>query len=187
MRSSKTSDLALCALFVALIAMGAFLRVPVPLVPFTLQYLFTALAGLLLGAKKGCAAVCAYILLGLLGFPVFAQGGGIGYIFEPSFGYLIGFALGAYATGKVAGHTARPSFARLLAANLCGLAIVYLAGLAYCYCIRNFYLASPLGLWPLLLYGLVLAIPGDIALCVLAALLGKRLLPRITNVKDRKP
>ena len=144
MRSSKTSDLALCALFVALIAMGAFLRVPVPLVPFTLQYLFTALAGLLLGAKKGCAAVCAYILLGLLGFPVFAQGGGIGYIFEPSFGYLIGFALGAYATGKVAGHTARPSFARLLAANLCGLAIVYLAGLAYCYCIRNFYLASPL-------------------------------------------
>ena len=109
MRSSKTSDLALCALFVALIAMGAFLRVPVPLVPFTLQYLFTALAGLLLGAKKGCAAVCAYILLGLLGFPVFAQGGGIGYIFEPSFGYLIGFALGAYATGKVAGHTARPS------------------------------------------------------------------------------
>ena len=166
--------------------MSAFLRVPVPLVPFTLQYLFTALAGLLLGAKKGCAAVCAYILLGLLGFPVFAQGGGIGYIFEPSFGYLIGFALGAYATGKVAGHTARPSFARLLAANLCGLAIVYLAGLAYCYCIRNFYLAPPLGLWPLLLYGLVLAIPGDIALCVLAALLGKRLLPRITNGKDRK-
>lgn len=139
------------------------------------------------GSQKGCAAVCAYILLGLLGFPVFAQGGGIGYIFEPSFGYLIGFALGAYATGKVAGHTARPSFARLLAANLCGLAIVYLAGLAYCYCIRNFYLASPLGLWPLLLYGLVLAIPGDIALCVLAALLGKRLLPRITNGKDRKP
>ena len=74
----------------------------------------------------------------------------------------------------------------MLAANLCGLAIVYLAGLAYCYCIRNFYLASPLGLWPLLLYGLVLAIPGDIALCVLAALLGKRLLPRITNGKDRK-
>lgn len=187
MRPSKTSDLALCALFVALIAMGAFLRVPVPLVPFTLQYLFTALAGLLLGAKKGCAAVCAYILLGLLGFPIFAQGGGIGYIFEPSFGYLIGFALGAYATGKVADHTARPRFVRLLAANLCGLAIVYLAGLTYCYCIRNFYLASPLGLWPLLLYGLVLAIPGDIALCVLAALLAKRLLPCIANGKERNP
>ena len=44
----KTKDLVLCAMFVALIAVGAFIKVPVPVVPFTLQFLFTMLAGLLL-------------------------------------------------------------------------------------------------------------------------------------------
>ena len=78
----------LCAMFVALIAVGAFIKVPIPVVPFTLQYLFTMLAGLLLGGKKGSLAVGIYILLGLIGLPIFAQGGGIGYIFQPSFGYI---------------------------------------------------------------------------------------------------
>ena len=48
-----TRDLILCALFTALSAIGAFIRIPVPLVPFTLQITFTTLAGLLLGSKKG--------------------------------------------------------------------------------------------------------------------------------------
>ncbi len=83
MNNEKTKDMILCSMFVALIAAGAFLKVPVPVVPFTLQYLFTMLAGLLLGAKKGALAVCVYILLGLCGLPIFAQGGGIGYVFQP--------------------------------------------------------------------------------------------------------
>ena len=51
-KTNKTKNLAYCALFTALIAVGAFIRVPVPVVPFTLQYLFTMLAGLLLGDRK---------------------------------------------------------------------------------------------------------------------------------------
>ena len=86
MQRVKTKDRILCAMFVALIAIGAFLKIPVPVVPFTLQFLFTTLAGLLLGGKKGCLSVCLYIILGLIGLPIFAQGGGIGYLFQPSFG-----------------------------------------------------------------------------------------------------
>ena len=78
---TKTKTQILCALFAALIAIGAFLRVPVPLVPFTLQFLFTTLAGLLLGKKAGSTAVWLYVLLGLVGLPIFAEGGGISYIF----------------------------------------------------------------------------------------------------------
>ena len=52
-KTNKTKNLAYCALFTALIAVGAFIRVPVPVVPFTLQYLFTMLAGLLLGSLWG--------------------------------------------------------------------------------------------------------------------------------------
>ena len=179
MKNEKTKDMILCAMFVALIAVGAFLKVPVPVVPFTLQYLFTMLAGLLLGAKKGMLAVCAYILLGLFGLPVFAQGGGIGYIFQPSFGYIIGFALGAFVTGAIANRTGRPGYGRLLAANFAGLAIVYFLGMVYYYVISNFYLGSPIGLWPLFLYCFLLAVPGDIVLCIVGAALGRRLIPLI--------
>ena len=81
MRNAK--NMALCGVFTALIAIGAFIRIPVPVVPFTLQYLFTMLAGLLLGAKLGAAAVALYVGMGLIGFPIFTQGGGFGYVFNP--------------------------------------------------------------------------------------------------------
>lgn len=184
MQYTKTQKLVLCALFVALIAAGAFIKIPVPLVPFTLQFLFTMLAGLLLGGRLGALAVCAYIALGLAGLPVFAQGGGIAYVFQPSFGYLLGFAAGAYATGALANRVPRPGFGRLLAANFLGLAIVYLFGMVYYYLISNFYLGTPMGLWPLFLYCFLLAVPGDIVLCILGAALGKRLIPLLHRGKE---
>lgn len=183
MKNEKTKNMILCAMFVALIAVGAFIKIPVPVVPFTLQYLFTMLAGLLLGGKRGCLAVCVYIVLGLIGLPIFAQGGGIGYIFQPSFGYIIGFAAGAFVTGTIAGRVNRPGYKRLFAANFAGLGIVYLFGMVYYYLMSNLYLESPIGLWPLFLYCFILAVPGDILLCVVGAVLGKRIIPLIKEGK----
>ena len=179
MHESRTKRMALCALFVALIAAGAFLKVPIPLVPFTLQFLFTTLAGLLLGGRLGGLSVCAYIALGLAGLPLFAQGGGLGYIVQPSFGYIIGFAAGAYMTGTIANRKEHPAFSRLLAANFVGLGIVYLFGMFYYYLMSRFYLGSPIGLWPLFFYCFLLAVPGDILLCFVGAMLAKRLIPLI--------
>lgn len=164
-------------MFVALISVGAFIKIPIPVVPFTLQFLFTMLAGLLLGGKRGGSAVCIYIALGLAGVPVFTQGGGIGYIFQPSFGYIIGFAVGAFVTGTIAERGNWPDYKLLLAANFAGLGIVYLFGMVYYYLISNFYLNSPIGIWPLFLYCFLLAVPGDIFLCIVGAVLGKRLIP----------
>ncbi len=177
MRVGKTRDLILCAMFVALIAVGAFIKIPIPVVPFTLQVLFTMLAGLLLGGKLGASAVCIYIVMGLLGLPVFTEGGGLAYVLKPSFGYIIGFAVGAYVTGTIANKTPRPGYRRLLCANFIGLGIVYLFGMVYYYLISNFYLGTPMGLWPLFLYCFLLVVPGDIALCILGAILGRRLIP----------
>lgn len=177
MQQRKIRKLILIAIFVALIAIGAFIKVPVPVVPFTLQLLFTMLAGLLLGAKDGFYAVVVYILMGLIGFPIFAEGGGFAYILKPSFGYLIGFAIGSYVTGFVANKVTQPGYLRLMAANFLGLSIVYSFGMIYYYLISWLYLGNPVGLWPLFLYGFLLAIPGDIALCLLGAVLAKRLIP----------
>ena len=181
MRKEKTKNMVLCAMFVSLISAGAWIRIPVPVVPFTLQFLFTTLAGLLLGGERGAMAVGIYMIMGLLGLPVFAEGGGPGYLLSPSFGYLIGFGVDAYVTGKIANQVSRPGYKRLLAANFAGLGIVYFFGMLYYYLISKLYLGSPIGLWPLFLYGFILAVPGDMVLCLAGAVLGKRLIPLIKS------
>ena len=164
-------------MFVALITIGAFIKIPVPVIPFTLQFLFTNMAGLLLGSRLGFISVMSYVIFGLCGFPVFAQGGGIGYILQPGFGYLLGFAVGSFVTGKISEKSKEPSVKILMLASFSGLLIVYSMGMIYYALISDFYLGTPIGLWPLFLYCFILAVPGDIALCFLSASLGKILIP----------
>lgn len=175
-----TKNLVHCALFTVLIALGAFIKVPVPVVPFTLQFLFTQMAGLLLGSKLGGLSVAVYAALGLLGLPLFAEGGGLWYIFKPSFGYILGFILGAYATGRLTEKNKDFSFTKTLMANFLGLFIVYALGMVYYYIISNFVIHTPIGLWPLFLYCFLLAVPGDICLCFLATYLTKKLKPALS-------
>ena len=167
----------LCGVFTTLIAVGAFIKVPVPVVPFTLQFLFTMMAGLLLGGRKGALSVGVYILLGLVGLPVFAEGGGFWYILKPSFGYLLGFMLAAYVTGTMVERKKKLLTGWVIAVNFLGLFIVYAAGMIYYYVICNYVIDTPIAIGPLFLYCFVLAVPGDICLCILAAILTVRVRP----------
>ena len=129
---------------VALIAVGAFIRVPLPNCPFTLyKSYFTTLAGIVLGSRLGAASVGIYIVLGLVGVPIFTSGGGPSYILQPTFGYLIGFMVGAYAVGRIAETMDTLSFKRLLAGSILNLFIVYGLGMVYLYFIMNLYLGKP--------------------------------------------
>jgi len=56
--------------------------------------------GALLGYRFGIFAILAYIIVGLIGFPVFGLGGGLKYILQPSFGYIIGYLVGAFFVAK---------------------------------------------------------------------------------------
>ena len=94
------------------------------MVPFTLQLFFVTMAGFVLGPRLGAVSALVYVALGLLGVPIFTEGGGLGYVFKPTFGYLISFALAAYVTGKIAHSAKEPSYARLALAAAAGMAVI---------------------------------------------------------------
>ena len=168
-------EMILCAMFVALVAAGAFIRIPVGTDVYTLQFLFTLLAGLLLGARLGATAVATYVLLGLVGVPVFASGGGPGYVLQPTFGYLIGFILQAWYCGAAARRLSARNFKRLLAINGVGMAIVYVIGISYFYFVSNYVIDAPIAVWPVIFYCGILQVVPDFLLCVAAAGLAVRL------------
>ena len=119
----KTRTMILCALFAALTAVGAFFKIPFALAAISLQFLFTAMAGVLLGAGYGALSQAVYVLIGLVGVPIFALGGGFSYIFQPTFGFLLGLIPCAFVIGKLA---KRPlTFWRTALSMLAGLAVLY--------------------------------------------------------------
>lgn len=178
----QTKNLVYCGMFTTLIAAGAFIKIPVPVVPLTLQFLFTALAGLILGSKRGFLSVTAYMLLGLAGLPIFSEGGGIWYIFKPSFGYIIGFCIGTFVGGLITEKMKEATVRCYLFANFANLLIVYAVGMAYYYIICNYVIDTPIALAPLFLYCFLLAVPGDICLCIASALLVKRVKPFLNKL-----
>ncbi len=171
----STKNLVLCGMFTALTAIGAFIQVPVPYMDYlTLQFFFVLLAGLVLGGGKGALSVGCYVLLGLIGLPVFAAGGGIGYVLRPSFGYLLGFIVTAFVTGTLSERW-KKSPKNYFLACLAGFAATYAIGIVYKYMILNFYADTPATWAIVLLSCFPLDMPGDFILCILAAGLGYRL------------
>lgn len=173
----RAGDLSQIALFAALTAVGAFIRIPLPIVPFTLQTFFVSLAGILLGAKKGMLSQLLYVCIGLLGVPVFTKGGGIGYVFQPTFGYLIGFIVSAYVIGLCVEHMKKINTVKVYIVAIAGLIIVYLAGVPYLYLLTNIYLGNAMPIGKAFYYGFVLSIGGDLLSLYLASLVAVKLLP----------
>ena len=101
LKNKKLYKLVLSAMFVAVIAICSWISIPTT-VPFTLQTLGIFIAAGLLGWKYGTLSVAVYILLGLVGVPVFANfSSGVGAIMGPTGGYIIGFLFTALAVGLI--------------------------------------------------------------------------------------
>ena len=118
------------SLFAALTAIGAFIKIPIPAspVPITLQVFFVLLAGLVLGSRWAGTGMAVYVVLGIIGFPVFSGGlSGIGVILGPTGGYLIGFIPAAFVTGLIAETFGRSTPVRI-GAMIAGISVIYLFG-----------------------------------------------------------
>ena len=173
----RTRMLILTAFFAVLTAVGAFIRIPTPVSNYSLQMLFTCMAGLLLGPKWGAVSQAIYIALGLAGLPVFTLGGGLSYVLQPTFGFLLGLIGCAWLVGHLTRN--RRDFKRLFFACLAGTGMVYLVGLPWMHGILTLHMDLEMTFRQTLVWGMLVFIPADIAKAAASAYLASKLLPRL--------
>ncbi len=172
---AKNFAIILTALFTALTVLGAFIRIPLPLVPITLQTLMVWLSGYFLGYFYGAISQALYLAIGLIGFPVFAQGGGPAYVLQPTFGYLLGFPLSAAIIGwmmhgakremvfpEIIADLRASGSARILVAGGLGMLAVFLPGVLYLYFAGNHFAGLQLSFQKALWTGMLVFLPGDL-------------------------
>ena len=122
-----TKDLVYTAIFAALIAVCSWISIPTT-VPFTLQTFGVFMAVNTLGGKRGTLAVLVFILLGVVGLPVFSGfTGGVGIILGSTGGYIIGFLFTALIMWAIE-HFFGRSFPVRILSMLAGLLVCYAFG-----------------------------------------------------------
>lgn len=134
MRGRKTKELVEVALFAAVLCVTAPFAIPVPVspVPLTLATFVIYLAAVMLGAKQSAVCVLVYLLLGMVGLPVFSGfSGGIGILLGPTGGYLMGYVPCAWIVGMltIAMHRGKCFGARQFVKNAFAMVI----GTLVCY------------------------------------------------------
>ena len=120
------------ASFVLGVSLSSQVAVPLPMtpVPMTLQTLFVVLAGAMLGPRLGSLSMGLYVMLGMLGAPVFSNGAaGLAWLFGPTGGYLLATPAAAYTAGWIAGDHGK--MLRTLSGLVSGLLTMYGGGVAW--------------------------------------------------------
>ena len=174
-RSSHIRPMVYAAICAALMAVCAWIAVPGP-VPFTLQTFAVFLALGLLGGRWGTVSVLVYILLGAVGAPVFAGfKGGIGALFGPTGGYILGFLLSALLVWAMERYLGRGRGV-LVSSMVLGLLLCYLFGTLW---FMRLYTGGPMTFWGALMACVIPYVPMDGLKLALAFLLTVRLRPHV--------
>jgi biotin transport system substrate-specific component len=161
----STRNIIMAALFAALTAIGSLITIPIGPVPITLQDMFPVLAGLMLGAEIGALSQIVYILIGLVGLPVFAGAtGGIHSIFTPSFGGL-------------SKRVKKLTFIRAFLLGVIGMIVIYAVGIPYLYFMLNNFLGKKVTIAYAIKVGCLVCIPGDIIKTIVVAIFASHLVP----------
>ena len=171
----RTLDMAYIALFAVLMAVCAWITVPLPkpLVQFTLQTFAMFMALTTLGGRRGLYAMVVYLLLGAVGVPVFSGfRGGLGVLLDTTGGYIIGFAAAALVYWLLTAKLG-DSLPVKIAACVLGLAVCYAFGTAWFLVVyaRN---SGPIGLMTALGWCVFPYIIPDLVKLALAVFLSRR-------------
>ncbi len=162
----RPAELTLMALFLSLLIIGAYLRIPLGFMTVTLQLVFANLAGLVLGARRSFFLCLSYLFMGLLGLPVFAGGAGPAYVLRPTFGYIVGFTVAVLIGGLLFRDRQADSLKHALFYTLFIITVCYLIGAFHYHMILNFYLDRASSLKDTLVWAVLATLPKDLILGV---------------------
>ena len=135
----KTQELVIMALLAAILCVSSYINIPLPFspVPITAQVLAVFVIALLLRPKMACLTVVVWILLGLIGLPVFSGGrGGFGVLAGPTGGFLIGYLLAVLMLGGL-GSKSRKTVVRFLILVCVGIPLIYIPGVCWMKFVTN--------------------------------------------------
>ena len=174
MRKLKIKDIVIMAMSLCIIIICSKISIPIGPIPITLQTLSVFLVALILGSFKSFIVFTLYVILGLIGLPVFSTGGGFAYIYMPSFGFVIGFIFASVVVGF-----ASKSNKFYLKYILCfiGLLIINIFGVSYMYLIFNFHNGINKDLISILEIGVLPFIVKDLFVVILSCIIYSRLKP----------
>ena len=163
-------QMVLISLFAALTAVGAFISIPLQPVPFSLQTLFTLLAGMTLGGIPGAISQIIYVFLGAIGLPIFAGfKAGIGILLGPTGGFLFGFICSAYVIGKMTEGKKIISIFYYLLAGLIGTIVIYAFGITQLSLVVDIEIKKAIAI------GVLPFLPGDILKIIAASFIANKL------------
>lgn len=166
------------SLFVLAMALGAYVRIPVPgsPVPITLQTFFVLLSGAFLGRRLGAASQLGYIALGAMGLPIFqGYAFGLAHIFGPTGGYLAGFVIAAAFIGSVTKkETLTPG--QTIAAFAIADAIIHISGALWLFYTYRFGVTNAFSV------GILPFIPGEIVKIAFAVSIYRVFRPRAREI-----
>lgn len=167
-RKSKShfsiQDLTIMALFLALLILGAYMRIPLGFMTVTLQLVFANMAGLILGAKRSFLVCMTYLMMGLIGLPVFSGGAGPFYVLHPTFGYIVGFTIAVFISGLLFKDRQCISLKNALLFTLLTSLICYAIGAVHYHIILNIYLSGESSLRETLIWAVLATLPKDLIL-----------------------
>lgn len=177
-------DWVIYAMFAALIVVFSQISVPLPFtpIPISLGNLAILLTGVLCSIRfkfGGALSILVYILLGAVGLPVFAGfKGGIGVLFGPTGGYIIGYLLMGLVCGFFyCDSNNRIKKLRNMLVLLCSLVVCLVCGTIW------FMVSTETNLWQSLTLCVIPYIPGDLIKMGIAYVLIERLRPLIQKLK----
>lgn len=168
----KIKDLSIMAICLSVLVICSKISFNIGIISLTLQTFAVIIISILLKWKKASIVFITYIIMGLVGIPVFSTGGGFDYILKPSFGFIIGFLVASIIIGIPFGKNKY----MVIIKSLIGLLVLDIIGMVYMYIILKFYLASPsVDVLYVIEVGFLPFIIKDLISTVLAALIGIRL------------
>ena len=143
-----------------ILIISAKIKVDLYPVPMTLQPLAVLTIGMLFGRNLAIATIGLYILQGIAGFPVFAYGGGLLYLFGPTGGFIVGFFIAGLVLGELADRGWGRNILSSIFCMMLGMFIIYFFGILQLSAIKGFAFAIIKGFYPFLvgdLYKLLVA------------------------------